>query len=85
MTGLLEQAISRALRLSKEGQDAIVAIILREIESEERWDELFSRPESADMLSRVSDKALADARSGRARKLDRDQPPLQEVSSFSSS
>ena len=72
MTGLLEQAISKASQLSEEGQDAIAAIILREIQSEERWEELFSRPDSAEMLSRMADKALADARAGRARKLDLD-------------
>ena len=72
MTGLLEQAISKASQLTQEGQDAIASIILREIESEERWDELFSRPGSADMLSRMADRALEDARSGRARPLDLD-------------
>jgi hypothetical protein len=73
MTGLLEQAFSKASQLSEEGQDAIAALIFREIESEERWDELFSRPESAEMLSRMADKALADARAGRAGKLDLDE------------
>jgi hypothetical protein len=73
MTGLLEQAFSKASQLSEEGQDAIAALILREIESEERWDELFSRPESAELLSRMADKAVADARAGRARKLNLDE------------
>jgi hypothetical protein len=69
MTGPLEQAISKASQLTQEGQDAIASIILREIESEERWEELFNRPGSAEMLSRMADKALEDARSGRARPL----------------
>jgi hypothetical protein len=43
---------------------------LQEIESEHRWEELFARPESADLLSRMADDALAEARAGRARKLD---------------
>ena len=73
MTGLLEQAISKASQLSEEEQDAIASIILREIQSEERWDELFSHPGSAEMLSRMADKALADAGAGRARKLDLDE------------
>jgi hypothetical protein len=58
MTGLMEQAFAKASQLSDQEQDAIAAIILREIESEERWDELFSRPASADMLSRMADRAL---------------------------
>jgi hypothetical protein len=73
MTGLLVQAFSKASQLPEEAQDAIAAIVLHEIESEERWDELFSRLESAEMLSRMADKALADARAGRARKLDLDE------------
>jgi hypothetical protein len=70
MTRLMEQAISQASRLPEEEQDAIASIILREIESEGRWDELFSQPGSADLLSRMADEALAEARSGRARPLD---------------
>ncbi len=73
MTSLMQQAIAKATQLSEEDQDSIASIILREIESEERWDELFSQPESADLLSRMADDALADARSGRARKLDLDE------------
>lgn len=73
MTGLLERAFSKASQLSEEGQDAIAALILREIESEGWWDDLFSRPESAEVLSRMADKALADAQAGRARNLDLDQ------------
>jgi transposase-like protein len=72
MTGLLEQAISKASQLTQEGQDAIASIILQEIESEERWEELFARPGSAEMLSRMADKALEDVRAGRARPLELD-------------
>jgi hypothetical protein len=70
MTRLMEQAIVQASRLSEEEQDAIASIILREIQSEGRWDELFSLPGSTDLLSGMADDALADARSGRSRPLD---------------
>jgi len=70
MTRLMEQAMARASQLPQEGQDAIAAIILREIESEERWDELFSRPQSADLLSQMADDAMSEVQSGRVRKLD---------------
>lgn len=70
MSQLMEQAIQRARQLSEPDQEAIAAIILQEIESDQRWDELFARPESADLLSRLADEALAEIRAGRARKLD---------------
>jgi hypothetical protein len=70
MTRLLEHAIAQAKQLPDEDQEAIASIILREIDSERRWDELFSRPESADLLGRLADEALAEHRAGRARKLD---------------
>jgi hypothetical protein len=68
MSQLLEQAVAKARQLPEGDQDAIAAIILIEIESERRWDELFSQPKSLDLLSRMADEALAEARSGRARK-----------------
>jgi hypothetical protein len=69
----MEQAIAKASQLPEEEQDTIASIILREIESEERWDQLFSRAGSAELLSRMADDALAELRSGRARKLDLDE------------
>ena len=70
MSHLMEQAFAKARELPQEDQDAIASIILCEIESGQRWDELFSRPESADLLSRMADEALADVRAGRAIPLD---------------
>jgi hypothetical protein len=70
MSNLMEQAIRRARQLPEADQEAIAAIILAEIESEARWQELFTQPESAGLLSRMADEALAEARAGRARKLD---------------
>ncbi len=73
MTRLMEKAFEKARELPEDEQDAIASIILQEIESEHRWDELFARPESADLLSRMADEALAEARAGRAKKLDRNE------------
>ena len=70
MSQLMEQALEKARQLPEHDQEAIAAIILQEIESEQRWDELFARPESADLLARMADEALADAKAGRARRLD---------------
>lgn len=73
MSRLMEQAIKRIRELPEADQDALATILLQEIEAEQRWDELFARPESADLLSRMADAASADARAGRARKLDPDE------------
>jgi hypothetical protein len=66
----MADAIEKARQLPEDDQEAIAAIILQEIESERRWDELFARPVSADLLARMADEALDDVRAGRARKLD---------------
>ena len=73
MSELMEEAFLKARQLPESDQEAIASIILQEIEAERRWEELFSRPESADLLSRMADEALAGIRAGRARKLDIDE------------
>lgn len=73
MSQLMEKAIAKARQLPEADQEALASIMLQEIESERRWDELFARPESAELLSRMADQALAGARAGRARKLDLDE------------
>ncbi len=73
MSQLMERAIREARQLPESDQEAIASIILQEIESERRWEELFSRPESADVLSRMADEALAGMRAGHAIKLDLDK------------
>ena len=70
MSQLMEHAFAKARELPEADQEAIAAIILQEIESEKRWDEMFARPESADLLSRLADEALAGVRAGRAKPLD---------------
>jgi hypothetical protein len=72
MTQLMEEAIAKASRLTEDEQDALALIILREIESEERWDELFAQPKSVDVLSRLADEAMSEVQSGRVRKLELD-------------
>jgi hypothetical protein len=73
MSELLERAIEEAHKLSDaEQQEAIGAWLLAEIESEHRWDELFSRPPS-EALNRMAEEALEDFRVGRTSPLDLDQ------------
>ncbi|HEX8202547.1 MAG TPA: hypothetical protein VF590_18865 [Isosphaeraceae bacterium] len=73
MSQLMEQVIQKARQLPEAEQEALASIMLQEIEAERQWEELFARPESADLLTRMADQALAGARAGRARKLDLDE------------
>lgn len=72
MGKLLERAIEEAHKLSDDEQEAVGAWLLAEIESERRWDELFSRPPS-EALERMAAEALEDFRAGRTTPLDPDQ------------
>ncbi len=71
MGRLLDRAIEEAQKLSEDEQEAIGAWLLAEIESERRWDQLFSRPAS-DTLERMAQEALEDYRAGRTTPLDPD-------------
>lgn len=70
MTQLLEKAFDRASRLPDEQQDEVARLFLAELESEERWSELFARPESETLLERLAAEALDDHRAGKTRPLD---------------
>ena len=59
MTQLLEKALTEVYKLSPEKQDAIAAIILEELEDEQRWDKAFA--ESQDQLAQ---KVRADIKAG---------------------
>lgn len=67
MGKLLDRAIQEAHKLSDDEQEAIGAWLLAEIESERRWDELFSRPPS-EALNRLAEEALEDFRAGRTQR-----------------
>ena len=68
MTKLLQQAFDEASKLPEREQDALGRILLEELASERRWDELFSK--SLDLLADLADEALVEHRSGRTEKLD---------------
>ena len=44
MTELLQQAFSKASELPDSQQDEFARFLLAELDSERRWDEMFSRP-----------------------------------------
>lgn len=59
MTQLLQEAFERVSKLPQEEQDRFAQFLLAALESDQRWAELFARPESEDLLDRLADKTLA--------------------------
>ncbi len=72
MHELLEKAFDRAASLPAPAQEALAQRVLAELEADARWDDLLSRPESDDLLTRMADRALAAHRSGETKPLDPD-------------
>ena len=70
MTKLLEQAFAKATALSEPDQDAIARLLMDEIDSERRWDELFTR--SPGQLRKLADDAWAEHEAGHSELLDPD-------------
>ena len=71
MTKLLEQAVGKAQELSEAEQDAIAQIVIDEIASERRWDELVAK--SPEKLRKLADLAWAEHEAGGSSELDPDQ------------
>ena len=70
MTELLEHAIQQVKQLPEVEQNAIAAVILDELQSEERWETAFAQ--SQDQLATLAAEALAEHRAGRTRELPPD-------------
>ena len=68
MTKLLQKAFDEASKLPEGEQDALGRILLEELASERRWEELFAG--SHDLLGQLADEALAEHRAGRTKELD---------------
>lgn len=68
MTHALDAAVSAAGKLPPAEQDALAAILLEEIASEERWSEAFTK--SAGLLESLASEALAESRQGKTKPLD---------------
>lgn len=69
MTELLQQAFDRASELPETEQDKFARFLLAELDSDRQWEELFSSPESEDLLERLADEALSEHRAGRTQPL----------------
>jgi len=67
MTQLLEKALSEVAKLPDAEQDAVAAILLQEIASEQRWSDAFAN--SQELLAKLAKKALAEHAAGRTKLL----------------
>ena len=65
MTQLLEKVVEELRKLPPAEQDAVAAVLLRELATERRWSELFAG--SQDNLARMAEDALAEYRAGKAK------------------
>ena len=70
MSKLLEEAFARLAELPEADQDSIATWLLEELDSESRWEKLFS--ESHDALGGLADEALSERRRGFTKELDPD-------------
>ena len=70
MTDLLQKAFAEAAKLPKEEQDALAALLLDELASEQRWSKALAS--SQDKLSALADETLAEHRRGKTKPLDQD-------------
>jgi hypothetical protein len=62
MTQLLRKALDEVAKLPPSEQDAVAAIVLEELASEQKWAELFGK--SQDALAKLAEAALAEHRAG---------------------
>lgn len=68
MTALLHKAIAAAENLPESDQDRLAQTLFDEMESEQRWDEVFVRHE--DKMDKLEALILADIESGRTRPME---------------
>ena len=67
MTKLLERAMEQVSKLPASDQDAVAAIVLEELASEQRWSESFAKSQGA--LAKLAEQALAEYDAGRTKPL----------------
>jgi len=72
-TRLMQELFERASELPEEEQDRFALRLLQELKDEAAWDELFARPESRLVLTRLAAEAARAWDEGRTRPLDPDE------------
>jgi len=68
MNTLLKKVFDEAAKLPHEEQRELAALVLDELRSEKRWAKAFG--DSSDVLARLADEALANARAGNTTPLE---------------
>jgi predicted amidophosphoribosyltransferase len=68
MTVALQEAFEKAAALPLERQETIAAVVLEEIEAEDRWQRSFAQ--SQDVLSKLAAEALAEDAQGSTLPMD---------------
>lgn len=68
MTELLEKAFAEASKLPAEDQNALAEMLLRDLASEELWDDALAN--SQDKLAALAAEALAEFERGETKPLD---------------
>ena len=67
MTQLLEKALGEVAKLPASEQDAVAALVLQELASEQKWSG--SLQNSQDALAQLAEQALAEYTAGRTKPL----------------
>ena len=68
MTQALSAAVASAAKLPEEEHNVLAAILLEEMESEERWSALFAG--SQNLLEQMASEAIQDFQAGRVQPID---------------
>jgi hypothetical protein len=71
MTELLERAFTQASKLPEKEQDAMAALFLEELASEQRWETAFAS--SPHPLAEMARAALREFEAGKTRPMDADR------------
>ncbi|MEX0844938.1 MAG: hypothetical protein WD022_06635 [Balneolaceae bacterium] len=71
MDNKVKEVVNKLEELPKEERESFAAFVLEELESEERWSELFKKSDS--VLTNLANEALTEYKSGKTKKLDQDK------------
>ena len=80
MTNLLQKTFAEASKLPEPEQDALGRLLLNELASERRWQDLFAG--SPDLIEKLADRALAEHDAGRTEKLIRKNVTSHAIATF---
>ncbi|MBO6586314.1 MAG: hypothetical protein JJ953_09440 [Gracilimonas sp.] len=71
MNKKVKEVTEKLEELPKEERESFAAFVLEELESEERWSQLFKKSES--VLTNLANEAIEEYQAGKTKKLDQDK------------